>query len=115
MKQLSSKHAILDLAVEDFIGLWEVVAAMRDLFPGKNESELRGIAFSVVRQLLEDGLITFYRGREFGGEEVILQPEEAHHVLSKDSNWEWNAPTLPEHIRLIATDKGDEAYYSGKL
>lgn len=111
MNLISATNAILDLAVDDYTGLWEVAAAMREIYPNRSDFDLRNIAVNAIKQLLRDDYIRIYRGDNFSGEETTLKPAEACAALSDEKYWTWEAAELREHIRLAATGKGEMAYY----
>lgn len=103
---------VLELAVEDFIGLWEIVwrAQTIDQATGSKtpESELR----SEVLRLLSAGLVALYDGIRFNGDEVELNADMAHLVLADPSNW-LPAESGRRHYRLAATKKGFFAVSNG--
>jgi len=111
MTPISATDAILDLAVDDYTGLWEVVAAMRKIYPERNDLDLKDTAVIAIKQLLKEGFIGVYRGNNFSGEETKLKAAEAFAALSDERNWAWGAPKLHDHIRLAATGEGERAYY----
>jgi hypothetical protein len=111
MKLISATNAILDLAVDDYTGLWEVVAAMREIYPNHNDLDLKDTAVNAIKQLLKDDYIHIYQGDNFSGEETKLKPAKACAALSDEKYWAWEAAELREHIRLAATGKGEKAYY----
>ena len=99
---------ILERAVEDYTGLWELLPLTDVTRPSKGlqpPSEL----IESVRDLLAHGLVAVYLGNWFDGDQkiVMTNPEE---TLSNIAYWrppEGNT----EHVRIAATTAGESAYY----
>ena len=111
MSTSSTKLLVLDLATEDYTGLWEFSwrahARAKENVEEISDEELR----ETVSELLDAGLVALYRGAAFGGEEVILTPEEARLLVTDVAMWSPPAPGVA-HIRAAATGKGEEWYQS---
>lgn len=109
MSTSSTKLLVLDLATEDYTGLWEFswrahTRAKENLESIGHEELRKGVS-----DLVEAGLVALYRGAAFGGEEVILSAEESRLLLADEATW--RAPPLGvTHVRAAATDKGAEWY-----
>lgn len=100
----SVRKLILDLAVEDAIGLWEIAWRSRESHPGPTRDELVGVTLEMVRE----GLV-----------EVVSSSDERHALSDADAAAEvrddvnWAEPQSgADHVRIVATAKGERAYYS---
>lgn len=101
---------VLDLATEDFMGLWEIVWRARAVeesggSSGFSDSALR----SEVTWLAAEGLVALYEGIRFNGDESEVTPHETQSVLADPTNWH-PAENGRQHYRLAATAKGEEEY-----
>jgi hypothetical protein len=100
---------ILDLATEDFVGLWEVVWRARSVAESTGasiaEAELRTEAI----RLIDDGSIHLYHGVHFAGDECEVDRAHATDVIKNPSNW---VPpgTAMEHYRITASEHGESQY-----
>jgi hypothetical protein len=97
------RRIILDLASEDYVGLWEFEWRVNTVTPGLDVPIIRQALRAALTSLLEQNSLRFYKGVAFTGEEVELKPEDAHRVLSDDRQWEPVANGA-EHIRVATTD-----------
>lgn len=110
MTVMNLRASILDMAVDDFIGLWEILWRTRSLVPEGREEEVRLTATDQTRDLLEQGLVALFRGTRFAGDEVPLSRDEALAVLSDADQWEPPPQGDATHVRLAATREGEKAY-----
>jgi hypothetical protein len=103
-------HDILDLTIEDWVGLWEIVNKVSVRMPPGVDtiSALR----PVIYELLSKGWLRLYRSRDLGQDETEVVGREVEVVLLDPQNW-----LVPQagHVqyRVLTTDAGDQAYYSG--
>jgi hypothetical protein len=103
-------HDILDLTIEDWVGLWEIVNKVSVRMPPGVDtiSALR----PVIYELLSKGWLRLYRSRDLGQDETEVVGREVEVVLLDPRNW-----LVPQagHVqyRVLTTDAGDKAYYSG--
>jgi hypothetical protein len=110
--RLSALQAeVLDLGIDDYYGLYEVVWMFRTLFPDKQEQELETMAQNAVRDLLQMGLIQlyYYDGRSNSN---LIASEEIEEVLSKAQSWQPSALGTTG-VWYAATEKGEQRYYRG--
>lgn len=109
MIAMNLKRSILDMAVDDFTGLWEIAWRARSLMPEAGEEEIQLTATQQARDLVEQDLLALFRGVSFTGEEVQLSRDESLTAVSDRGEW---AP--PEagavHLRVAATEAGEKAY-----
>ena len=112
MKLTKIHWDILSMLVDDYFGLWEVIAPYYDSKPDLNQSEFKTNVERAFRELLKENLVCLYRGNSFAGEEVLIENSEIESILSDRRNWEWDAPDLGDHIRCAATNKGEQVYYN---
>lgn len=103
------KLLVLDLATEDFIGLWEVAWRANSAAEPNGSPAMEERLRSDVTQLLVEGFVGLYVGIRFDGDEVQLDQEQASAVIKDPNNW------LPSasgelHYRIAATDQGEAEY-----
>ena len=100
---------ILELAVDDYIGLWEILWRARALDESAADEELFSRALSGVDALLENELLIVSEGTVFSGEQRELSQREG---LSAVRDWKhWTPPERgANHLRVAATEKGRRAY-----
>ena len=98
---------VLDLATEDYYGLWEIDWAFRTDFPELNEAEALSRACDVVRKMVDDDQITLFRCSNSDEPAVPIANDEVESVLSQPKNW---APKLPseEQIEKIGEEVFNE-------
>jgi hypothetical protein len=111
MKASEIQRRILSLATEDFYGLWEIPSLVKDVFPQLNEQDVRELAETVLRELMDRHLIRLYRGMRFAGEERALAREESESALADANNWIIDASAEKENVRIAATEMGEREYY----
>ena len=102
---------ILELASEDYYGLWEVCWKIQRLRPKDSAAEVRKICINAVRDLVQRGLIHLMRRRGPAGKETLLSENEILNVLNDVSSWE---EPFKDSIQFLvgATEEGKEVYYS---
>jgi hypothetical protein len=111
MKLNPAEYKILELAVDDFFGLWEVIWSLRSVFPGSNQVEIRDIAERALRELLLKGWIFLARRSAISAPEVLIQDNEVNDVLLNEETW--REPTRDSmQILVAATEEGERIYYS---
>jgi len=98
-----AQRLILDLAVEDAIGLWEIVWRSAQLKPAPTRHELVETTLAMV----EEGLLRVLSVTE---EECPLDNAQAASEIQKAANW--SVPDVGEHhVRVVATESGERLYY----
>ncbi len=95
---------ILSQATEDLTGLWELAAAP--------EAPSLDRLIAAVSSLAEERLIAVFRGTRFASEEQELETAAARRELRDKRFWDWSAPERGPHLRVFATPKGREWYFS---
>ena len=91
-------------ATEDLTGLWELAAA-----PGPPAvDELIG----TLSSLIQERLVTVYRGTHFTSEETALPVLAARKEIRDQRFWDWSAPERGPHLRVFATPKGRDWYFA---
>lgn len=110
MKLSSLQESILDLATEDLIGFWEIVPSARKVWPGVSGEELRARISTALLELLRMGIVEFYVGSVFSGEQVLLPGDRVAGELSEPLNWDEMIPTMERGVRVTATESGRERY-----
>lgn len=103
--------AILDLAVDDYTGLWEIRWRANALMPQASAEETYGAALAGTRELISCGFLSAFRGTRFPGDEVALSATEAAAVLEDPHSWDPPIRSGP-HVRVAATEAGGRTYFS---
>ena len=102
------RTAILELAVEDDYGLWEVLWRIKTIEPSLPEAEAVEAARKTVTDLYDRGLVEL--GRRSGCAWEPAPPEEIRELLSTPASWE--APqSIDEGFFIRSTASGDNAHY----
>ena len=111
MNQSDRQREILELAVEDLYGLWEIIWRLRSRFPDSKASELRNIAEATVRELVTRGYVVLYRRSKAPERETLLTVDEADTILSIQTSWD---DPIGDSVQILigATEEGKHAYYS---
>ena len=103
------RATILDLAVDDFTGLWEIVWRGQSLMPEVPDDHVIQEAKKHALALIESAALAVFRGRKFDGDQVQLSTTEAIAAASEQNNR--RAPDHGQtHIRVAATEAGERAY-----
>lgn len=115
MNGMTAERMVLDLAVDDYTGLWEIAWGIEASHPNADMLTVVELAKRAVHSLLEKGYIEIYEGRKFNGDEHrILQPDRRA-VLATEAYW--NPPLAADfaHVRVSATEAGEHAYETGAV
>jgi len=100
---------VLDLATEDFVGLWEIEWRARTVERSSGSPIHDSAVRAAVDGLLTARHITLYRGVHFTGDESTVARETARLAISNHANW--LAPKNgDDHYRLAATAEGEAEY-----
>ena len=107
----TTDHAllILDLATDDFVGLWEIDWRAQSVEKQKGLAVDRAALRLATTRLLDDGEIMLYHGVLFNGDETQVGTSEARAVIAEARAWEPSRRGEP-HFRICATQKGDAEY-----
>jgi hypothetical protein len=103
MTQDAIRLRIMSQATEDFTGLWELAAAPQ-------APELDKL-IDIVSGLIQERLVSVYRGTNFTSEETALTVPAARKEIRDKRFWDWSAPDHRVHLRVFATPKGREWYF----
>jgi hypothetical protein len=105
---------LVDVAFDDFLGLWEPVRRLRRSRPELADEQAALLAESVLVELLDSGLIYLFRAfNEDELERAIADP--ARRFSRRDAEREirsnWWRPVLPTRadVWVAATDEGEAA------
>ena len=102
------RSLILDLAVEDFYGLWELVWRLQTCDPGLSRERAIQAARSALVALHEQDLVELYRGTK--GDPLPITAADVPSLLAEEESW--NEPREGTGTLLFgATQKGEEVYY----
>jgi hypothetical protein len=102
------ERMLLDHAVDDFTGLWEVNWWLDYRFPDESPATRRQMAESCLRNLVSRALVELFRGTTFQGDEVVVPVVEIDAALA-DDEWEPSAADKL-HSRFLATDAGQSHF-----
>jgi hypothetical protein len=105
------RNAAIELGTEDYVGFWELLSVAREHWPAASGPELRLQVADCLRGLCRDGLIEFFSGDAFSGEERPVPCQKIDAELANASNWDPNSPLSAGHSRYLSTTKGEAAYY----
>lgn len=98
------KLAVLDLATEDYVGLWEVWWRL------SSKTEHAGPTASMidaVSELIRADHVQLFRARRFDGDEVVLERHDALRAIEDLKNWD--PPDMGAvHLRVGATADGEQ-------
>jgi len=102
MKRTEIRDAVLELASDDYVGLWEIAWRLNTLFPNESPSERQDMAGDVTSELLRDGRLTAFRGATFDGDVTPIATDQAVRELETESAWE---PPVQgsRHMRVTAS------------
>ena len=94
---------ILDLAADDYTGLWEFVWGAGAGNPEVAAPTRRELLRVALAKLIADGKVKLYRGTRFTGEETAIAANDTQELLSRLESWE--APELnAEHLRVLTVE-----------
>lgn len=115
MNRISAEHLVLDLAMDDYTGLWEIAWGIEASPPKVDMSAAVELAKSAVHALLERGYIEIYEGSKFNGDEHRISQSDRRAVLATEAYW--NPPLAADfpHVRVGATEAGEHAYKAGMV
>jgi hypothetical protein len=94
---------ILDLAAEDYTGLWELVWGAEAKNPAVETTTLRELLLTSVNKLIADGKVRLYRGTHFAGEETVVSTAETTELLARENSWEPPESTKV-HLRILTVE-----------
>jgi hypothetical protein len=97
---------VIDMAVEDWTGLWEVIWHLNTDYPELAPEQKEQTADHAIRDLLARGLIRLVNFEEIGNEEQAIPGEDTDHVLQQHRNWLPPAIPFSKHVRFVATEAG---------
>lgn len=80
---------------------------------GSAEDAAQDIAIKTLENLRERGLVSFFRGTAFSGEEQEIRGDAVLVELRNPDNWDWNQPRSIEWVQVGATGKGRDTYLAG--
>jgi hypothetical protein len=94
---------ILDLAADDYTGLWELVWGAGAKTPEVEAATLRKSLLTALESLIADGKVKLYRGTTFTGEENAVLTSEAAQLLAREDSWE-PPESSAVHLRVLTVD-----------
>ncbi len=112
MKLSDVEKHVLDLAVEDYTRLADVLAHIRHCMPNELEETHLRFARQMVSNFVKMGYVQVYYDDEgSGGRRTARQltREETREELLKKSNWIPSSTRQPFYVSIGATDLGENA------
>src|SRR5690349_7493420 len=100
--QSDREAAVLELALEDLYGLWEVVWRFRQLYPEAPDQLLQKWAADAVGRLSKQGLIDIFHMNVPAAERYPLTQKEVDELLSASGIWSPPSEQIDEY-RVGAT------------
>jgi hypothetical protein len=97
------RFQIMSQVTEDVTGLWELAATTQA--PAIDE------LIQVLAALIQERLVTIYRGTSFTSEETALPASAARNAILDKRFWDWSAPNKGPHLRAFATPRGRDWYF----
>jgi len=95
---------ILDLADDDYTGLWELVWRAQTLEPNADVESLRASVRDELESLALGGKVKLVRGTHFSGDERPIPLEGTRAMLADGRSWE--PPEIgAAHVRVLAIGK----------
>ena len=110
---MDSRNVVLDLAVDDYVGLWELIWRVREIAPPGQFSAVAAIG-ATVSLLLESGMVQMWVGRSFSGEERLVPLDESRRHLATEEAWR-PAQVGESYYRIAATPQGKDEYERGTV
>jgi hypothetical protein len=105
------RDSILEFAVDDYVGLWELVWRARSVSGTEsNDKSLRARVLAELKNLLSSGDVALYRGLTFNGDEALFTLQGALDHLDDDGNWLSPAPGVT-HLRVGVKPSGERRYF----
>jgi hypothetical protein len=83
------KEVLLDLANEDWYGLYEIVWRLNALYPGEDESRKQEMAVHALSELICNGSVVIARLAESA---MVLSQAEGLRVIQQPENWRPPSP-----------------------
>lgn len=105
------RHAILELAAEDWYGLWELESAARRVTDETNRDRVRELIREQIVEMMQLGLLDVAVWSESPPRQI-----ESDEVagLALDSEF-WSSPmdsSSNQQMRIAATEQGRQAYFA---
>lgn len=104
------RRAILDLATEDYYGLYEILWRLNTLFPDASLGERFSAAQTAMGLLVSGGLVDLYRTGSDSREYTRVPREIAHAKLEETAAWEPPVSREAERYAFAATSAGESEY-----
>lgn len=93
---------ILDLAEDDYTGLWELIWRARTTMADDRAGDLLERLRSELETLIQERKVSLFRGTKFTGEEQPISAADVPVLLATPGAWE--PPAIDEpHLRVLAT------------
>ena len=108
MNLAALRRAILDLAVDDYTGLWEVLWLLQGIVRDTSE-QTTTLGRRLVSEMMKDGSLQLYLGRSFTGDEHQVLGDDRNRLLESDTYWNEPLAEYP-HLRVVATEQGEREY-----
>lgn len=96
---------VLDMAGDDYTGLWELVWGAGARETERNPEELIAELRSAVQRLVDRGALGLFRGTFFNGDEQPAAQSEACAILTSADGWKPPEGDV-EHVRVLIKENG---------
>ena len=94
---------ILDLAADDYTGLWELVWGARAKSPELETATHHKLLLAALENLIADGKVKLYRGTRFTGEENPVSAADTGELLLRTDSWE-PPESNAVHLRVLTVE-----------
>jgi hypothetical protein len=109
MKISPMERKVLWAAIEDYVGLWEIIWELASSCPEIPESDRKSFAERAVRCLIARNCLQLYERSEIGGKEQLVSRARWDELLSDEANWGEPSSRSIE-VLLGATNAGEKLY-----
>ena len=108
-----ARRSALDMGTEDNNGFWELIWALRVMFPQVDDETLHSVSRDALGELFGEGLIRVVQWESNSEVDQVVPKSEAWRLINEMSSWAPPENTQSAHPRFIATPTGERVYYSG--
>ena len=99
----SAREALLLSASEDYLGLWEVIPAIRSAVRG-SDAELMELAQPLLRSLWKEGMVDLFWGDPRPNREWSLNDLDVERVLNDPAEWDGDRPLKGQVVWLTTRE-----------
>jgi hypothetical protein len=114
ISRVSVEAVIMDLACDDYTGLYEVLWRLNTLHPDTAPDLKRFVAQQAMSSLLSQRYVQLFRALR-GGEHEQLSESRAEVLIRRPESWEPPGGPADEYCCVASTTGGEQAYDAGKF